>query len=205
MTDHHLDDDDVLKDLDAALRVEPSRAFAEGVRARVTRSHIATRNMWWGLAAAASVGLATMAVWRPAVEVPATLQVASHPAAVTAEPTSVPVPTATPERTVVRAVAAPMLQQATPIVSVTADATSEPRLEVITNQGAVLRALWDDYRGRPMVIAEVAPAVDGLAPKLITVGEIVVAPIVVVEMGTEPVPAGGTPIIRRANATKETR
>src|SRR5688572_9943789 len=68
MTDH----DDVLKDLDAALKVEPSRAFADGVRARVNRSRVNTTRMWWGFAAAASVGLATITLWRPTVQAPTT-------------------------------------------------------------------------------------------------------------------------------------
>ena len=207
MTDHDPDQDDVLKELDAALQVEPSRAFADGVRARVTQSRARTTQMWWGLAAAASVTLAAVVLWRPATYAPA--NDAPVKVAVAPPQATVPaVPSKAPESVVAMApVATPAVarRRATATRAAVAAIASEPRLEVITNQGAVLRQLWADYRGRTLVVADAGPIVDGLAPKPITVGDIVVAPIVVVEMGKEPVPAGATPIIRRANATKETR
>lgn len=62
MTENHTDD--VLRDLEAALAVTPSREFAEGVRARI-RDESARRRVWpvWtlaGLAAAAAIGLAVL-------------------------------------------------------------------------------------------------------------------------------------------------
>ena len=80
--------DDVLKQLDDALNVEPSRGFADGVRARVSRTHVRATQMWWGLAAAATVGLAVMTLWRPTPE--ATVQVAQVTPATTEAPTTAP-------------------------------------------------------------------------------------------------------------------
>jgi len=204
MTDHDPDQDNVLKELVAALQVEPSRAFADGVRARVNRSRTTSTRVWLGLAAAASIGLATMALWRPSVDAPAMVSAAptqaSAPAipskapesvAVAPRPTAAPPPVARREATIAR-----------PTVTTVA---SEPRLEVITNQGAVLRALWADYGNRPLVIAEAVPVVDSQATAAIVVNPIEVRPIVVSEIGKEPGPTGATPIIRRADATRETR
>ncbi len=196
MTDHDPDRDDVLKELDAALQVEPSRAFADGVRARVNRSQTVNRTMWWGLAAAASVGLATMALWRPAVEAP--VQVVAAPVQATLPVVSKAAPMR--ERTVGGRVFRPGNT-----VRLARTASSEPRLEVITNQGAVLQEIWADYQGRPLAIAVGEPVVEGMATKPIVVDPIVVPPIVVSEIGKGPGPAGATPVIRRADATKETR
>lgn len=207
MTDHDTDDDTVLKELDAALQVEPSRAFADGVRTRVNRSRINTTRVWWGLAAAASIVLATVSVWRTSTgssanDAPA--QVAVAPIQATAPA----VPSKAPESVVaVAPVSSPAVRRRERAIQRVAVATtsSEPRLEVITNQGAVLRALWADYRGRPLVLAEAAPVVDSQATAAIVVNPIEVRPIVVSEIGKEPGPAGATPVIRRADATKEAR
>lgn len=208
MTDHDPDHDDVLKELDAALDVEPSGAFADGVRAWVTRSHTRNRNMWLGLAAAASLGLATMALWRPSVEAPAMMAVApaqaSAPAVASAQSDRV-----VPDTALMPIQGQPVAKVARTTVAraavLTTSASTGPRLEVITNQGAVLRQLWADYQGRPLVVAEGEPVVEGLSTKAIAVETIEVRLLVVSEIGKEPGPAGATPIIRRANATKETR
>jgi hypothetical protein len=206
MTDHDPDHDDVLKELNAALQVEPSRAFASGVRARVSGSRTQTRRIWWGLAAAATVGLATVALWRPSVEVPASAPVAqaqlSAPmpmAPIVAPPVEAAEGTTARRTNVARATAA--------TVSL---ASAEPRLEVITNQGVVLRELWAAVGAGPMVetVAEVAVPVGAAEAKPITpivVDPIVVPPIVVSEIGKEPGREGATPVIRRMNATQETR
>ncbi|HUR19430.1 MAG TPA: hypothetical protein VMZ90_01395 [Vicinamibacterales bacterium] len=211
MTGSEPDLDDALKSLGAAMQVEPSRAFADGVRARVNRSRANIARVWWGLAAAASVGVATMTLW-PATYAPSDR--ASVKVAVTPVQTAAPaVPGRAPESGVAMALAAPPAvprRQATAAHAMGAHATitaiaSEPQLEVITNQGAVLRAIWADYGGRPLVVAE-AELVAGIsATAPIAVNPIVVPPIVVVEMGKEPGAAGANPIIRRAEATKETR
>ena len=206
MTDHDLGHDNVLKELDAALQVEPSRAFADGVRARVNRSSTNTARVWWGLAAAASIGLATLTLWRPAPEsasvaavTPPKVAPITQPAAKASSITTPPSVVAAPQRPASRE------RTVTPVVATTTASGTEPRLEVITNQGAVLRALWADYQRRPLVIAEGAPVVESLTAAEIVVNPIAVRPIVVSEIGKEPGPAGATPIIRRADATKETK
>ena len=215
MTDHDPDRDeaalaapavenDALKDLDAALQVEPSRAFADGVRARVNRSRANATRVWWGLAAAASVGLVIVALWRPSHEGPGQVATAS-----------VQVPAPAPEAA--PAIAKPAPEPAiggrvfrpgkTSVVRVAANTTSEPRLEVITNQGAILRELWAPYEKQSMVEA----VVDGPAPKVDTtlkplmVDPIVVPPIVLTEIGKPAGSGGATPVIRRIEATRETR
>jgi hypothetical protein len=201
MTDHQPDQDDVLKELDAALQVEPSRAFADGVRARVNRSRANTTRVWWGLAAAASIGLATLALWRPATgpsvnDAPAIVTVAVAPAQVPAPvtPAAPAVPVARREPSVARA-------------SVTTIA-SEPNLVVITNQGAVLRELWAEVGTGAMVETDIEVPVPVTAAEMkpiapIVLDPIVVTPIVVTEIGKDPRPEGATPVIRRADATKD--
>ena len=58
-----------------------------------------------------------------------------------------------------------------------------------------------EARGRALVLVEAEPSSDGVSPKPIEVKPIEVRPVVVAEIGKEPV--GGTPVIRRAGATKE--
>lgn len=209
MTDHDPDQDDALKELDAALQVEPSRAFADGVRARITRSRTTSTRAWWGLAAAASVGLATLALWRPAtgpsaIDAPVTVAVAP------AHATAPAVPSKAPESVVAMAPAAPpgvTLREATVARATIATSASEPRLEVITNQRGLLRELWAAVGTSAMVetvievpIPVTASEMKPIAP--IVLDPIVVTPIVVAEIGKDP---GATPVIRRMDATKETR
>jgi len=198
MTDH----DDVLKELRAALQVEPSRDFASGVRARVRKSKARTNLAWWSLAAAACVGLATAALWRPTIQT-------SAPTVATTQPTLVPSNSATMASD---ARSVPVLGGSavarTPVARTAA--ASEPRLEVITNQAAVLRQLWAGVNPAalvetiaegavPVPVAEVKP----IAP--IVLDPIVVTPILVTEIGKDSGAAGATPVIRRVDATKETR
>ena len=64
MTDHQIDDP--LKELEAALAIEPSPAFAAGVRARVAESRRAAWLTWQELAPAAVVVVAVLGgfLWR---------------------------------------------------------------------------------------------------------------------------------------------
>lgn len=192
MTDH----DTLLKELDAALQVEPSSAFPDGVRARVRRSRVRTIQIWCGLAAAACVGFAVMSLSRPAHEVP--VQVTA--------PLDAPVPS------IVKAASAPTSGgqvfgpgKASAVRASTK--ASEPRLEVITNQGAVLRQIWAgvDDKVLPFAETEATPSADTPAGRPIVVNPLTVPPIVVSEIGKEPGSGGATPIIRRADATKETQ
>lgn len=203
------ENDDVLMDLKTALRAEPSREFAAGVRSRVNRSRVLARRMWWGLAAAATVTLATVALWQPAVDEPAVEAVVSDRATVPTPAAFTPAPSAVQERVVANTTAPRSVRRATRVVSVASDTPFEPRLEVLTNQPAVLRKLWAGYSTKTLLETPVeveTPATPApmkpLAP--VRVDPIVVVPIVVSEL----VPAGrsgGVPVIRRIEATKETR
>jgi hypothetical protein len=201
VTDH----DDFLKDLDAALRVEPSPAFAGGVLHKVGRAHDRNRNMWLGLAAAAAISLTTVALWRPADE-PVAI-VTAHNAAPSAPPSASPTPVGTNHGFVVLAKTPRSARRVAPLTTTSSapSGASEPRLEVFSNQGAVLRALWADARGQQLPVINASEAAVLPAVAAIEVNPIVVPPIVVAELGKEPGPAGATPIIRRAGATKETR
>jgi hypothetical protein len=197
MTNH----DDLLKALDAALQVEPSRAFADGVRSRVNQSRINTTRMWWGLAAAASIGFATMTLWRPSPLAPAN-----------GEPAQVAVATTPP--------AAPMIPSKAPVTvtgrkapvarAAVATIASEPRLEVITNQRALLRELWAGVGSRAAVetaleVTAALPAAEVKPLTPIVLDPIVVTPIVMNQIGREPGREGAAPVIRRVDATKETK
>ena len=198
--------DDVLDELDAALQVEPSRAFADGVRARIDRSRTNTARMWWGLAAAASIGLVTLAVWRPATgssanDAPVQVAVAPAPVTVPVAPSRAP-DSATP--------VTPMGRQPAVVRAAVTATASEPRLEVITNQRALLRELWAGVGNRPAVetaleVMPAAPAVEVKPLTPIVLDPIVVSPIVMNQIGREPGREGVAPVIRRIDATKETK
>jgi hypothetical protein len=97
---HH--DDDVLRELREALRVQPSPAFTPGVRARVADATANARRRWWALAAcgatAAAAAALLMVVPRGAPQSAVTVAhgpvaLASAPASASASPlASAPVP-----------------------------------------------------------------------------------------------------------------
>ncbi|HQX80857.1 MAG TPA: hypothetical protein PKW63_03825 [Vicinamibacterales bacterium] len=206
MTNH----DDELAELTAALDVTPPASFASGVRARVAQSRARTRQMWWGLAAAASVTLAMVMMWRPAppvTEVATTAMVAPVIPAADIQRAAEP---ATAERV---ASAAPASRAAARLVSVRPETTpAEPALVVMTNQPALLRALWADFDGKNVSLVQVeavSTSADGMTKPIavepIVVAPIVVAPIVVNGIGTSPGRGGATPAIRRVDAARETK
>ena len=202
------DRDDLLKELGTALKVEPSSQFANGVRSRVQKSQARTTQMWWGLAAAAAIGLAVMTLSRPSHEV--------APQIATTNPVQAAVPAPAPTAGVAKPTPAPAVggrvfrPGTSPIagpavVRAAASETSEPRLEVITNQGALLREMWSVVGARlPLIEMEATDATGQEAATGVVVNPLVVPPIVVNEIGKEPA-GGGNPIIRRANATRETK
>jgi hypothetical protein len=170
MTDHHTDD--VLKDLEMALAVTPSPQFADGVHARL-RGESARRRMWpvWaigGLAAAVAAMFALVFLThqqsRPALqplagEAPQVAEAARATSSPFIVPTEQTVPRETPQRQQRRGASSP--------------APAEPVLEVLTNQGEMLRRMW----------ARVAPS--GALKEVDT-------------SGAEPPLAGNTPIVSDA-------
>lgn len=209
MTNH----DDDLTELTAALDVTPPASFATGVRARVAHSRARTRQMWWGLAAAASVTLATVMMWRPAAPV---TEVATTARATPAIPAADVQRAVEPDTAVRVASARPAANTSVRLTPVRRGGTpadpAEPQLVVITNQPAVLRALWADFNGKNLSLVQVealaAPGA-GLTTPIevapIAVAPIVVAPIVVGEIGTTGGRGGATPAIRRVDAARETK
>lgn len=173
MTEH----DELMAELGAALDVEPSPAFAAGVRARVDRSR---RGAWWawGSVAAACASIAVVIAMRPATE--------SSPAPVSMATASVETPNAptapggAPSVSVtVPTIIAPRHARPAPAAPAVAPArleSAEPKLEVITNQPELLRELWQRHLvGAVTRITEV----ESRAIADITVAPIEVEPIVV--------------------------
>ena len=146
MTDEHIDQ--LFADLRASLDVEPSAGFAAGVRARTAAAPAPRRVafFWPALAMAAGIVIVAAIVVTsrgssapvaPA-SAPAIAAAASAPAsrAASAVPES-PVTPVTPE-----APAGPRAARNTLARATTPASASVTSLEVITNQGDVLRAIW---------------------------------------------------------------
>jgi hypothetical protein len=203
---------DALRDLRAELdAVTPSPAFAASVRARVVEE---SRGSRWGVAtwivplglAAAAVAIVAVA-WRssppPVVaDPPATphAEAVAEPATPIAPPATASTARLARSSTARRTSAAVRSQAAAPVRS------TEPTLEVITNQGEVLRAIWARVRGP--LSAESAP--DAPQPAAGVVGEIPIAPIpldpIVVRTIDPTGSGGGSTVIRRvADATRSER
>lgn len=195
------DSDDVLTEIGSGLDLEPSVEFAVGVHERVRRARRRTARVRWALAVAASLGVVAVLGWRPSVRPPEKLAFAPEAAPAVA-PVAVKPAIGVPDHA-----AKPRAPQPRVQATLAAVAATEPHLEVITNQGEVLRALWADYRGKPvgLVVTDAdADASTFAAP--IVIEPIVVPSIVVKNIGGEPdQPASRSvvPNIRRDNATKE--
>jgi hypothetical protein len=212
MTDH----DDLLSELGDTLEIDASPEFAAGVHALLTESRRRTRQIQWTLAAAASIGIVSVFAWRsstsPAVLAPVPQQHTAPASVAAVEPAVVATDQAKPNHR--GAASAPQRVESTSasvdLPKDTSIASSEPRLEVITNQGDVLRALWASasHRGAAL-IADDHEILDHSTVKPIVVESIVVPSIVVVDIGKEPrrddAPAGIGRIkpMTAGNATKE--
>lgn len=186
--------DDLFHELSRTLDVSPSRDFADGVRSRIARRRLIMRTTMSGLAIAASV-LLVVVVRQPApIAVAELVSVPPAPVVVTSSAPTVPVTPAVPrESGVVTSRRRVALQEAV-----------EPdRLQVVTNQMAVLQAVWAGHR----VTAEEteAPAVDVSVPAdpmPVVVEPVRVLPVVIVDRRPR---TEGLPIIRRAVAALETK
>ena len=187
--------DDVLKDLEAALTVKPSSAFAAGVRARI-RDGSARRRVWprWtmaGLAAAAAVVLAVLA-WpqrgaprgvaisasrppAPAAPAPAVAAISS-PAA----PIAVPGPS--------RAIAKPLPPRSR---SVRAAVSEPPEVLVPRDQAVALQALVTGLSDGTIDAESLATPPSDASTPLPAAAQIVIVPIVIPAIDVRP-SAGGT-------------
>jgi hypothetical protein len=214
MTDEHVDQ--LLSELRTSLDVEPSAGFAVGVRTRIAEA-TASRGMafWWPIVAVASAGaiVAAVAVMTRGSSVPAAPR--SAPAAAVApavEPTPVassaqPLAPVTPI-----APAAPRVARRTLARATTQASSSPSSLEVITNQGQVLQAMWRRAGSGNGTLKEVEPepasatTAGPVTPptEAIVVPPVTIDPIVISTLGGGSSSGGATPpngsTIRRADA-----
>lgn len=191
--------DDLFHELGRTLDVSPSRDFADGVRARIARRRLIVRSTMSGLAIAASVLLVVVIRW-PEPAQPVAIVPTDAPPVVALSQSAPPAPPSVaprvPPPAVVRHSPAPPPRRTTP------EAESD-RLLVVTNQMAVLRAVWAGHRvtagetEAPPV--EVATAPD---PAPIVIEPVRVLPVVIADQHT---PIERLPIIRRAVAALETK
>lgn len=183
--------DDLFQELGRTLEVSPSSEFADGVRARITRRRMLLRATVSGLAIAASVMLAVILRTPEPVAVEQVARVT--PAPIVPAPTqptasAAPVPV-TPPR--------PMAPQ----TRVAEEPAESDRLVVVTNQLAVLQAIWAGHRvtagetEAPLVMSASEP------------GPIMIEPVRVmpVVIGDQRTPVDRLPIIRRAVAALESK
>ena len=202
------DTDDLLSDLRAELgAVTPSPAFTASVRARVeaaSPSRTWSIVAWW-LTAAAAAAVVVIAVLARRDAPPAVTERRTIPnaEAVASSQAAEPSPQAP-------AIAGPKTSAAVPArvqPMVAADA-AEPRIEVITNQGDVLRSVWARVRGPLSEGKETAiEPTSSSEVRELTVDPIQVDPIVLVF--PDPRSSGSSPgtIIRKVapDATRSER
>jgi hypothetical protein len=192
-----LHDDDVLHEIGRALAVEPSREFGEGVRRRVARRRVASQTAAWGLAIAAGLVLVATTQWPDNRVVPTSTIVRTMPVPSPVEP-DVPAE-ALPSPPVVRA--RPARREPRREIAQTA---ATPEIVVVTNQLAVLQAVW---AGHQVTAAEAeAPMVE--APSAGIQSPIVIDPVRVLPVviaADERRPADVLPTIRRGFAATEAK
>jgi hypothetical protein len=184
--------------------VAPSPEFRARVRQRIEAAGPARGAGWlsgWRwlmpLAAAAGVAIAVAIMSRGSKDVPApvTITAGRSDGAVVARPsTETPRPTASDRRTASRTAASLLRSSKVEVRSSKAKPAEGPSMEVITNQPAVLKAMWARVAGAPTLV-ETTPLPEA-APEIV-VPPIEVNPIVVKSMIEQPREGGGLlPIVR---------
>ena len=181
--------DDVLNDLEAALAVTPSPEFADGVRARL-RGESARRRTWpvWGiggLAAAAAFALVFLThqqsrpgLQPPAGEAPQVADAARATSSPSVAPAEQAVRRVTPQRQQRRAASLP--------------APVEPVLEVISNQGEMLRRMWARVTPSGALKEVDAPGAEQLlGGNAAIVSDAVTAPVAIAPVVVKPLGEGG--------------
>jgi len=192
--------DDLFQELGRTLDVTPSRDFADGVRLRIARRRRGMRTTMSGLAIAASLLLAVVATRpEPAPPIARTAPASSNaPSALAAAdvPSSAVTPTVRAE--VEPAAAAPQPRRASRVAP-----EAEPdRLLVVTNQMAVLQAIWAGHRVTAGETEALPVEVTTTEAMPVVVEPVRVLPVVIVDQRA---PIEGLPIIRRAVAALETK
>ncbi len=183
--------DDLFQELGRTLDVAPSRNFADGVRSRIARRRLVMRTTMSGLAIAASLLLVVVTQWPEPAE-------PNLPSAVAANNVTSFAATPTVRAEVEPTAAAPQPRRATQVALVT-----EPdRLLVVTNQMAVLQAIWAGHRVTAGETETPPVEVTIIETTPVVVEPVRVLPVVVVDNRA---PIEGFPIIRRAVAALETK
>lgn len=209
--------DDLFRELGRTLDVTPSRDFADGVRSRITRRRVVMRTTMAGLAIAASVLLVVVVQWpgptgrspraerSPRALALGTVAGAEAPA-LHQDPDLVARPSAERSPSAVRSPRAERSPRALALGTVAgaeAPALHQDRLQVVTNQMAVLLAEWAGQRvtgGETETTTVEAVATFELTP--VVVEPVVVLPVVIVDQRAT---VEGFPIVRRAIAALETK
>jgi hypothetical protein len=195
---------DVLAEELGAVAVSPE--FKARVRQQVEAAEQRRAASWlrgWRwlapVAAAAGVAIVAVIIWRGSNELPA-------PVTATAATTAVKPMSRTPSEVaqtsrsateVKRPVRAEPVARTAPATA--ASSTTEPSLEVITNQPAILRAMYARIAADATVVDTMTIPLSDTAPDIV-VPPIEISPIVVKSLADPPVVGGAQPIIRRVTA-----
>jgi len=185
---------DLLHDELAAVAVSPE--FKVRVRQQVDAAQQARASSWFGgwrwlapVGAAAGIAIIVALGWLGAPSTPApVVTTAANPTPVVRTP--VPPPSPSP-RTAAPAVASPLRHERTGVRR----STGEPSMEVITNQPAILRALYARIAPDATVVETTTAPLPETAPEIV-VPTIEVSPLVVKPLGEPPIIGGGSSIIR---------
>jgi len=178
MTKHQFDDP--LKELEAALAIEPSPAFAVRVRAAIETSSLSSSWMWTGAVAGGTLlaGFIALSVWAGRMAELAT------PPAISSTDMSVRIQVREPD------ILAQIAGLATPTVAIRAPERPGPDLVLLTNQPAVLRAMWESVEsGRVNSVPETA--LDELARvtpaplKVLTIAAVSIPKIVITPIDSD--------------------
>lgn len=201
MTHHDTDKDDAIDPIDALRselkRVPLSPEFTARLRQRIDAQPDVRGAAWLGgwrwlvpVAAVAAVVVAVVAIRQPRTR--DVEQAALKTLADVSNPVALPAPAQAPGGSSTFEVRSSKSGRRMPAVAVTAAAV--PALQVITNQPAILRALWARVgKGAPIVEVSASVAPDTV-PEIV-VAPIEVSPIVVKPLEPQPAP-GGLPIVR---------
>ncbi len=197
--------DDLFQELGRTLDVTPSRDFADGVRSRIARRRLIMRTTMSGLAIAASLLLVVVAKWPADIAVPNGAERSPRALALgTVAGAEAPALHQAPGSAVrTRAERSPRALALGTVAGAEAPALHQDRLLVVTNQMAVLRAVWANQH---VTAGETeAPVVEELpttGPTPVVIEPVRVLPVVIVDSRT---PTEGLPVIRRAVAALETK
>ncbi|HEX5068815.1 MAG TPA: hypothetical protein VFV78_01265 [Vicinamibacterales bacterium] len=180
--------------------VEPSAAFKARVRQRIDADVEARARSRWSdwrwllpVATAAGIALVVAVMWRGAQSAPAPVTATNPPTPRRVE-TPAPVPQPAAARTAPPVAASPLRASNAGVHS----AKGEPSMEVITNQPAILRALYARIAPDAAVVEVTSIPMPETAPEIV-VPSLEVSPLVVKPLAEPPVigsRSGGSSVIK---------